>query len=93
MDEDQVIQRGVVASRLLNDTEYTAFFEETKGLLLQCILNTNPEDTAKRECLYHQLNGLSEVLGTMHSYVDATEAILEKRKQSTDEQSSYPDGR
>lgn len=81
MTEDQIIERGAAASRLLNDQVYLDFFLETKRNILECIANTNPLETTKRENLYFQFNGLSEVLGTMQSYVDAAEAIQQKRKE------------
>ncbi len=74
-----MLNRGAAAQRLLNDQTYISFFLETKQLILESIANTKPTEADKRENLYFQLNGLSDVLGTAQSYVDAANAILEKR--------------
>ncbi len=80
LTQEQVIERGVVAKALLTDERYMSFFQEQKQLILESIANTKPEERATRETLYHQLNGLSDVLGTMQSYVDAAEAILKLKE-------------
>lgn len=84
LTEDKLIERGVAAQRLLSDQTYMSFFLETKKNILECIANTQPHEAAKRENLYFQFNGLSDVLGTMQSYVDAAERAIQKRNEQTE---------
>lgn len=84
MTEDQLLEMGRVAETLLNDTNYMEFFRLTKQDLLECIANTQPDETAKRESLYHQFNGLIEVLRTMQQYADHAECIKERKAAEED---------
>lgn len=84
MTQEELIERGVAAKLLLSDPRFSYFFDETKRLLLECIGNTIPEASTERETLYLRYNALNELLGTMQSYVDAAEAILEENEQKED---------
>lgn len=75
MDQELVIRRGAAAAALLSNTDFEWFFEDLTQRTLEAILNTKPDETKARENLYFQLNGLRDLLGTMQSYADASEAI------------------
>jgi hypothetical protein len=82
--EDELLEMGRVAEALLTDDNYMAFFHLTKRDILECIANTEPTDTARRELLYHQFNGLVEVLRTMQQYVDHAENVKLRRAEQED---------
>lgn len=78
LTQEQVVERGVAAKLLLSDERFRSFFDETKALILTSIGNTLTEARDERETLYLRYNALNDLLGTMQSYVDAAEAILNK---------------
>lgn len=77
--EDDIVERGLLAESYLNDARFQSFFQETKDLLAQSIVNTLPEHVKSREKLYFTHEGLVNVLGTMSAYVEAKDQVIAKR--------------
>ena len=77
--EDGIVERGLLAEQYLGDSYFRGFFEETKELIAQSIVNTRPEHHKTRESLYYTHEGLINLLGTMQSYVEAKDQVIAKR--------------
>ena len=77
--EDDIVERGLLAEQYLSDVNFMSFFDETKDLIAQSIVNTLPEHTKSREKLYFTHEGINQVLGTMSAYVEAKDQVIAKR--------------
>lgn len=77
--EDDIVVRGLLAENYLNDVDFMSFFEESKALIAEAIVNTLPEHTKSREKLYFTHEGINQVLGTMVAYVEAKDQVIAKR--------------
>jgi hypothetical protein len=84
LTEEDIVRRGAIAASLLDNPDLLWFFDHLKLLTLEAISQSRPEQQADRERLYNQYRSVDDVLGVMHSYVDAAKAIHERNESTID---------
>jgi hypothetical protein len=70
MDEEQIVNRGRRAKRLLAEGDVQAAFAETEDALLQDIRNTAWDDVRLRECKHAEIRALDRVRQRLQGYAD-----------------------
>ena len=78
------MRRGMVANAILQSEDNQWFYTNLKALILDSITQTKPEQTAERERLYFSYRAIDDLLGTMQSYVDASNAIQANTESNSD---------
>ena len=77
------MHRGRAAQALLQSEDNKWFYDNLKSLILDSITQTKPEQTEERERLYYQFKALDDLIGIMHSYVDAAMAIQQNNESTS----------
>jgi hypothetical protein len=85
LNQEQVINRGLKAERLLNDEDFQSFHDELKSLISDSLFNTKPEEDAQRERLYFLHQGLTDMVGVMESFIAAKDQILADQETERDD--------
>lgn len=85
--EQQMYQRGIEASVLLEQPLFTETVSELSKGILDAIASTAPSDSSKRETLYYMHRGLQDVMTTLISIQQYKEQ-LEQREQSLEDLST-----
>lgn len=78
------MRRGMVANAILQSEDNQWFYTNLKALILDSITQTKPEQTEERERLYFSYRAIDDLLGTMQSYVDASNAIQSNNESISD---------
>ena len=78
------MRRGMVANAILQSEDNKWFYQNLKALILDSITQTKPEQNAERERLYFSYRAIDDLLGTMQSYVDASNAIQATTESNSD---------
>lgn len=74
----------MVANAILQSEDNQWFYQNLKSLILDSITQTKPEQTSERERLYFSYRAIDDLLGTMQSYVDASNAIQANTESNSD---------
>lgn len=74
----------MVANAILQSEDNQWFYTNLKALILDSITQTKPEQTEERERLYFSYRAIDDLLGTMQSYVDASNAIQSNNESISD---------
>jgi hypothetical protein len=74
----------MVANAILQSEDNQWFYMNLKALILDSITQTKPEQTEERERLYFSYRAIDDLLGTMQSYVDASNAIQSNNESISD---------
>jgi hypothetical protein len=85
LNQEQVINRGLKAERLLNDEDFQSFHDELKSLISDSLFNTKPEEESQRERLYFLPQGLTDMVGVMESFIAAKDQILADQETERDD--------
>ena len=85
MNQEQLINRGLQAERLLNDEGFQSFHAELKSLISDSLFNTKPEEDAQRERLYFLHQGLIDLIGVMESFAAAKDQVLAADESERDD--------
>ena len=75
--KQQIIDDGVAAKRLLDDTDLTRFLGEIEQDCWEVFQATNTSDSDSREAVYMKLRGVELVKQALRAMVD--NAAIEKR--------------
>jgi protoporphyrinogen oxidase len=86
MTENDIVERGLTAEQYLDDATFQSFWEETRKLISEAILNTEPEKSQERSQLYYTAKGLEQLLGVMQAYVNAKDQVIAKRNAEDTEE-------
>ena len=84
MTQEDIVRRGMVANAILQSEDNQWFYMNLKALILDSITQTKPEQTEERERLYFSYRAIDDLLGTMQSYVDASNAIQSNNESISD---------
>jgi hypothetical protein len=84
LTQEDIVRRGMVANAILQSEDNQWFYTNLKALILDSITQTKPEQTEERERLYFSYRAIDDLLGTMQSYVDASNAIQSNNESISD---------
>jgi len=84
LTQEDIVRRGMVANAILQSEDNQWFYSHLKSLILDSITQTKPEQAQEREQLYFQHRAIDDLLGIMHSYVDAATAIQQTNESTSD---------
>lgn len=76
MTNDEIVARGQIAARYLNDADLLTFFAEVQDDLQEALFNTTAVQLEERERLYSQHRAIGMVLGRMQHYASQADLLL-----------------
>lgn len=80
LNDEEVLERGHRAASLLNHADMMSFLGEYRNTLLECIGNTQPQESKTRDGLYYQHHALGEFIASLQQYVQAGLAVIQKHE-------------
>ena len=87
MNQEEIVSRGIQATRILEDQSIMSFFDEQLNLIKDSMFNTNPTEEKERDRLYFQHKGVVDFLGILESYKDAATTIITALEAENNEKS------
>lgn len=79
MDESELLQRGAMARRILQDAELIGFFLELQNDFRTASFNTVAEQSEIREEMWAKHNGVEEILTLMRDYAERAADLIGDR--------------
>jgi hypothetical protein len=78
LTEEQILERGIQAAKLLEDDVVMSFFKEQMNDIKTCLFNTPLEHVKEREKLFFVHWGVQDFINRLTAYRDAAVQILER---------------
>ncbi|MEM1191745.1 MAG: hypothetical protein AAGI72_24680, partial [Pseudomonadota bacterium] len=79
----QILALGEQASQMLGNPVYRTAHQLKLNELISDLIASEPQETKKREWLYHQIRALGAVADQTKQMVDTAKAVLKEQQESS----------
>lgn len=85
IEQQILVDRGIRAEELLKNETFVAAVKDVVDMCINTWLNTKDEDAKQRDAAYYAAQGINNVVGVLHQYVNIKEQIVAEQNQQNEE--------